>query len=77
MSTSNSKDDVVPESRLSPEMIAYRRLEDLGIRSSSSEGQGEGVEAGEASYRWFVEYDAMVDAVKLVLKRGSRFPEDI
>lgn len=50
-----------------PETIAYLRLRDLGIRSGE----------GEASYRWAIDYTAMLNAVKVVLQHGSRLPDDI
>ena len=68
MTDPNSNADIQnTESQLSPEMVAIRRLDELGIRSGE----------GEASYRWGLDFTAMTDAIRVVRNHGSRLPEDI
>ena len=67
MSATSDKDAPQPESQLTDEMLAYRRLGDLGIRSGE----------GEASYQWTVAFVAMIDAVKVIRHHASQLPEDI
>lgn len=63
----SNKDTPQPESQLTDEMLAYHRLNDLGIRSGE----------GEASYQWTVAFVAMLDAVKVIRHHASQLPEDI
>jgi hypothetical protein len=58
------KDIQIPESQLPPEMIAYRRLENLGIRVG-----------GEASYKGGMNFTAMLDAVKVICNHLGTTPE--
>jgi hypothetical protein len=55
-----------PES-MSAETMAYLILQEVDIKSGE----------GEASYRWALNYKAMLSAVKDVEAHGPRLPEDL